>query len=155
LSSEAIRQLLHRRDLAAARYRSAIGRRLGLCETDMLAVWHLAQHGRLTPGELAQLLDLSSGGMSAVIARLETKGHVVREPHPTDGRSTFVRLSPEMVALASSALAPLVNDLDRLIKTLEVDQMAVVSGSRGLSNSLSATPIKREGSLRARAPQRR
>jgi DNA-binding MarR family transcriptional regulator len=124
---DAIRQLLHRRDLAATRYRAAVSRQLGLGDSEMLAVAHLSQHGRLTPGELGQLLDLSSGGVSALVQRLEDAGHVVREPHPTDGRSTMVRLSSRLVEHASGVLSPLVTDIDRLGDALDEEQLRIVT----------------------------
>lgn len=65
-----LRRLLNRRELAAARHRSALSRRLGLTESEMLAVAHLAQRGQLPPSELGALLGLSSGGVSALVARL-------------------------------------------------------------------------------------
>jgi DNA-binding MarR family transcriptional regulator len=117
-SDETIRQLLNRRDLAAARHRAAMSRQLGLSESEMLAVAHLAQRGRLTPSELGQLLDLSSGGVTALVQRLEQAGHVERERHPTDGRSVLVRLAPALVARAGEAFRPLIDDLDRLSSEL-------------------------------------
>ena len=85
----------------------------------MLAVAHLAQRGRLTPGEIGNLLDLSSGGVSALVQRLEDAGHVVREPHPTDGRSNVVRLSARLVERATSVFDPLVSELDGLSGELD------------------------------------
>jgi DNA-binding MarR family transcriptional regulator len=111
LSDDVIRRLLDRRDLAAARHRSAIGRRLGLGETEMLAVAHLAQHGELTPTRLGELLDLSSGGASALVQRLEAAGDVVRRAHPTDGRRSLVRLSAPLVRRAERAFAPLAAEI--------------------------------------------
>jgi DNA-binding MarR family transcriptional regulator len=103
-AGETIRQLLNRRDLAAARHRAAMSRRLGLSESEMLAVAHLAQHGRLSPSALGHLLDLSSGGVTALVQRLESGGHLLRRRHPTDGRSVLVELSPELVQRAEQAL---------------------------------------------------
>jgi DNA-binding MarR family transcriptional regulator len=126
LTNGTIRQLLDRRDLAAARYRSAASRRLGLGDSEMLAVAHLAQRGRLTPTEIAGLLDLSSGGVSALVQRLEEAGNVVREPHPTDGRSSVVRLSPAFVESARRVFGPLAADLDELSDELDDDQHRVI-----------------------------
>ena len=53
-AGETIRQLLNRRDLASARHRAAMSRRLGLSESEMLAVAHLAQH----PGRFQLLLQM-------------------------------------------------------------------------------------------------
>jgi DNA-binding MarR family transcriptional regulator len=122
-----IRQLLNRRDLASARHRAAMSRRLGLSDSEMLAVAYLAQHGRLSPSALAQLLDLSSGGITALVQRLESAGHLVRSGHPTDRRSILVELSPELVARAEREFAPLVDDLDRASRELTEQEREVVS----------------------------
>jgi DNA-binding MarR family transcriptional regulator len=125
-AGETIRQLLNRRDLASARHRAAMSRRLGLSESEMLAVAHLAQHGRLSPSALGQLLDLSSGGITALVQRLEGAGHLVRRRHPTDGRSVLVELSDELVARAEREFGPLVDDLERASMELSEDERQVV-----------------------------
>jgi DNA-binding MarR family transcriptional regulator len=126
VSDPRLRQLLNRRELAAARHRSALSRRLGLSESEMLAVAHLAQRGQLSPSELGVLLDLSSGGVSALVQRLQEAGHVIREAHPTDGRSNLVRLAPALVERATEAFGPLVDDLDRLSAELDADEQRVL-----------------------------
>jgi DNA-binding MarR family transcriptional regulator len=125
-AGETIRQLLNRRDLASARHRAAMSRRLGLSESEMLAVAHLAQHGRLSPSALGHLLDLSSGGVTALVQRLESGGHLVRRRHPTDGRSVLVELSPELVQRAEQAFGPLVDDLERAALELSESEHEVV-----------------------------
>jgi DNA-binding MarR family transcriptional regulator len=122
-----IRQLLNRRDLASARHRAAMSRRLGLSESEMLAVAHLAQHGRLSPSALAQLLDLSSGGITALVQRLESAGHLVRRRHPTDGRSILVELSEDLVVRAEREFGPLVEDLERASREFSEEERAIVS----------------------------
>jgi DNA-binding MarR family transcriptional regulator len=125
-SGESIRQLLNRRDLASARHRAAISRRLGLSESEMLAVAHLAQHGRLSPSALGRLLDLSSGGITALVQRLESAGHLVRRRHPTDRRSVLVELSGDLVARAEREFGPLVDDLERASLELSEAERQVV-----------------------------
>ena len=125
-SGETIRQLLNRRDLASARHRAAMSRRLGLSDSEMLAVAHLAQHGRLSPSALGQLLDLSSGGITALVQRLQSAGHVVRRRHPTDGRSVLLELSGEFVTRAEQAYGPLVDDLEQASRELSDDERQVV-----------------------------
>lgn len=143
---ETIRQLLNRRDLAAARYRAAMSRQLGLGDSEMLAVAHLAQRGQLTPSELGVLLDLSSGGVSALVQRLEDAGHVTREPHPRDGRSNVVRLAPALVERATLAFGPLVEDLDRLSSELaDPDRLSV---QRFLSRVVEVSERHAEQALR-------
>jgi len=121
-----IRQLLNRRELAATRHRSAMSRHLGLSESEMLAVAYLAQRGQLSPSEIGVLLDLSSGGVSALVQRLEHAGHVDREPHPTDGRRNLVRLAPGLVERAGRAFGPLVEDLERASTDLDEQEQRVL-----------------------------
>ena len=90
-----IRASLNRKALASARHRAALGRLLGLAEHDVLAAQHLARAGSLTPTQLGSLLELTSGGVTTLVQRLERQGHITRSPHPTDRRSTLLRLTPE------------------------------------------------------------
>jgi DNA-binding MarR family transcriptional regulator len=113
-----IRAALNRKALADARHRAALARRLGLTDNEVLAVQHLARGGDLTPGDLATQLHLSSGGTTAVVHRLKRAGHITREAHPIDGRSTLLRLTPTMEESATEARAPLVAELDTLAQDL-------------------------------------
>jgi DNA-binding MarR family transcriptional regulator len=121
-----IRAALHRKALADARHRAALARRLGLTDSEVLAVQHLARAGELTPGQLGAILQLSSGGTTGLLHRLERAGHVARRGHPRDRRSTVVRLTPDISALATDAWAPFVAEIDALASSLsDGDQRAV------------------------------
>jgi DNA-binding MarR family transcriptional regulator len=125
---DALRRLLNQRDLASARHRSAASRRLGLTDTEMLAVAHLAQHGRLSPSTLSEMLALSSGGVSALVQRLASARHVIRSRHPTDRRKVLIELAPELITRAREVYEPLVRDLDRATSELSDDDRAIVHG---------------------------
>jgi predicted transcriptional regulator len=60
---ESIRASLNRKALASARQRAALSRVLGLQESDVLAIQHLARAGRLTSTQLGSMLGLSSRGL--------------------------------------------------------------------------------------------
>jgi DNA-binding MarR family transcriptional regulator len=122
-----VRQLLHRRELAASRHRAAVARLLGLSDREMLAVAYLAQRGTLAPSELGSLLQLSSAGVTTMVQRLEEAGRIVRERHPTDRRSILMRLSPKLIERAEQALRPLVTDLQQLAEGLPPDERTVVA----------------------------
>jgi DNA-binding MarR family transcriptional regulator len=122
-----IRRLLYRRDVAVARHRAALARTLGLTDIEMLALVHLAEHGELAPSTIAKLLDLSSGGATALVQRLGRAGHVTRQPNPTDRRSVLIRLSPETSKRLEDADAPLDRGLESVAATLTEDQRAAVS----------------------------
>ena len=122
-----IRGSLNRKALASARHRAALGRLLGLAEHDVLAAQHLARAGSLTPTQLGSLLELTSGGVTTLVQRLERQGHVTRSPHPTDRRSTLLRLTPEFEDLARERFAPLVEDIERAVEALSDHERAIVA----------------------------
>jgi DNA-binding MarR family transcriptional regulator len=121
-----IRAALHRKALADARQRAALARRLGLTDSEVLAVQHLARAGELTPGQLGALLQLSSGGTTGLIHRLQRAGHVSRHPHPRDRRSAVVRLTPAIATWATEAWAPFVAEIDARASGLSEGEREVV-----------------------------
>jgi DNA-binding MarR family transcriptional regulator len=121
-----IRAALHRKALADARQRAALARRLRLTESEVLAVQHLARAGELTPSRLGALLQLSSGGTTALIHRLQRGGHVSRHAHPHDRRSAVVRLTPAIAAWATEAWAPFVAEIDALVEAMAEDEREAV-----------------------------
>jgi DNA-binding MarR family transcriptional regulator len=126
-SAEAIREALNRKALASARHRAALGRLLGLGDSEVLALQHLARAGELTPAQLADLLQLTSGGVTALVQRLERAGHLAREPHRHDRRSTVLHLTPEIERRAEEAFAPLVQEIDGLSRELSAHDRGVVA----------------------------
>jgi DNA-binding MarR family transcriptional regulator len=112
-SPAAIRLLMHRKVLAAYRHRAAVARRLGMSESEVTALAHLAQGG-MTPGELGRRLQLTSGGVTALLHRLERAGHVDRKPHRRDRRSVIVTANPTMLERIAEFYGPLANDMDEL-----------------------------------------
>jgi DNA-binding MarR family transcriptional regulator len=148
---DAVRRLLNQRDLASARHRAAMSRRLGLSDTEMLAVAHLAQHGSLSPSTLGEMLALSSGGVTALVQRLASGRHVVRQRHPTDRRKVLIELSPELVERARAAFGPLVADLDRAASELGDRERAVVH--RYLSRVVAVSEAHADRAGRELAPR--
>lgn len=124
---ELLRALLARKSLADSRQRAAVATVLGITETDVLAIQHLAWAGTLTPSQLSELLQLTSGGTTALIQRLARHDFVSRVPHPEDRRSSLVRLSPHGERRAAELYAPLVSALDSAVSSLAADERSVVS----------------------------
>lgn len=123
---EAIRRVLERRELASSRIRSALGLQLGLSDPEMLVLAHLEYRDELTPSRLGALLDLSSGGITALLQRLERNGHVVREPHPTDRRSCVIRPTSETMRRGTEAVVPVTQQVDSLLTSLGADDRRLI-----------------------------
>lgn len=59
---------------------------------------------QLTPTELTRHRLMTSGGMTALIDRLERRGLVSRSPNPTDRRGSLIRLTDEGRAVIDQAM---------------------------------------------------
>jgi DNA-binding MarR family transcriptional regulator len=121
-----LRHLMHRKALAAERFRAASARKLGVTDSEAAALAHLASQGQLTPRELGLRLGLTSGGTTTLIHRLEAAGHVERHPHPHDRRSLLVTASASAVARAEELYSPLVAELDAVFARLGERERATV-----------------------------
>lgn len=125
-SRERLRDLFNRKALAGERHRRALARVLDLSDTEATALVYLARSGHLTPGQLGELLSLTSGGVTALTHRLERSGHVTREPHPSDGRSSVLSASPAILRSAEECFAPLVADMDDAAAALSAQERTIV-----------------------------
>jgi DNA-binding MarR family transcriptional regulator len=120
-----VRALLHRHGLAADRHRAAVGQRLGLDETEAVAC--LSFLGPLTPGHLAALLLMTTGGVTALARRLEQAGHVVRGPHPESGRSSLLTPTPRVLSATRQEAALLDERLDHIARERSVQEREVIA----------------------------
>lgn len=116
-SPAGIRRLMTRKTLAAYRQRTAVARQLGVSESEIAALQHLSEGG-ITPGELGRRLQLTSGGMTALLHRLYARQHIVRRPHPIDRRSVIVSADPAVLESIGEIFAPLVADADAITARL-------------------------------------
>ncbi len=127
LTGDLIHRLLYRRDVALARHRATVARSLGLTDVEMMVLVHLREQEALAPSQLASLLDLSSGGATAMVQRLERAGHVTRRPHPTDKRSTLIELSEKTAGRLTDAQAAYTQSIDQTIAPLIASERAAVA----------------------------
>jgi DNA-binding MarR family transcriptional regulator len=125
---ERVRDLLNRRTAAADQQRMSLGRLLDLDPTEATAVLAIGRSGQLTPGELGRRLSMTSGGVTALVQRLERGGHIRRHAHPRDKRSSLLSLEPGTLEKAAALYAPLVADLDAMVGRLTDAERATVIG---------------------------
>ncbi len=81
---------------------------LGLSDSEFRLLAGLRRSGapfRLSPSEItARYLPMTSGGATALIDRLETRGLVARSANPADRRGVYVSLTEAGKALAEEAM---------------------------------------------------
>ena len=85
-----LRVRLHGFALERDRLNTAVARAADVTASDLAALEHIEQAGRLTQRELADRLLLTPGSVSVLIDRLEQARACRRIPHPTDRRATLL-----------------------------------------------------------------
>ncbi|WP_207945998.1 MarR family transcriptional regulator [Actinomadura sp. 7K534] len=86
----------------------ATASKAGMNVTDAQCVNALAMDGPQTPGRLARLMGITTGGaITAVIDRLEKAGYVRRTRDPDDRRRVIVELVAENAAQFSAYFEPM------------------------------------------------
>lgn len=68
---------------------------LGVCLSDFGVMELLLHKGPQPVNEIGRRIELTSGAITTAVDRLEARGLVAREAHPTDRRARIVRLTPE------------------------------------------------------------
>ena len=124
-----MRESLHRFGLARDRLRAALAHATGIALTDLDAIEQLEADGPLTPTELAERLQLSSGGVTVLADRLERAGWVTRRPHPTDRRSLLLELDPSGLRELERAVRAYHAALNRVSRAIPRSHRAAVIGA--------------------------
>ena len=105
---------------------------LGVTEGDyglLVALRRAGEPYGLTPTELARARMMTSGGMTAVIDRLERRGLLERLPNPADRRGSIVQLTAEGLALVDRAMelhTEVEHSLVGSLSTKDRDQLTVL-----------------------------
>src|SRR3712207_4850110 len=92
-SRENLADLARGHSSAGARYAAAVAKRMGIETSELAALEHLQDAGPMTPGQLGRRLSMSPGAVTALVDRLEGRGHVERTPNPKDRRSALLRVT--------------------------------------------------------------
>lgn len=89
-----ITQGLRRVDVGTYALRIRLAEKLGIGTIDINAMAFVGEVDGMTPKALGQLLNITTGSVTAMVDRLESKGFMIRKPNPADRRSVFLHLSP-------------------------------------------------------------
>jgi len=95
--------------------------------TDLQFINFMELYGPLTPGRLAELSRLTTGGVTVVLDRLEKAGIVKRVPNPSDRRSSLVHVAPKFLQSAHAAYAEMSDATNALLAQFSDKQLAVVA----------------------------
>lgn len=105
----------------------ATASKAGMNVTDAQCVNALTLDGPQTPGRLAELMGITTGGaITAVIDRLEKAGYVKRTRDPDDRRRVIVELVPENVARFGEYFEPIARVFRERLASYTDEQVAVL-----------------------------
>src|SRR5215210_4133607 len=62
---------------------------------EALVLLTFSSRGSLPLGKMGERLQVHPTSVTSIIDRLERSGHVVRRPHPDDGRTVLAAITPE------------------------------------------------------------
>lgn len=100
---------------------------------------------RMKPNQVSRSLLLSTGGTTNVAHRLVARGLVVRDDDPEDARSTWLRLTPEGVAMAERAVLAATAEQDALFDGVPAEVLE--AATTALRDLFAASPaLRRTGS---------
>jgi DNA-binding MarR family transcriptional regulator len=97
--------------------------RLGINRTDLNCLDVIERHGGVTAGELATEAGLTTGAVTAVLDRLESKGYVRRIRDSEDRRKVRIEATPEFTAEAAKVWGPLITEWAEIMRRPTVEQL--------------------------------
>ncbi|MER7752628.1 MarR family transcriptional regulator [Kitasatospora sp. NPDC097643] len=97
-----------------------------LSPTEMGVLGTLARCGKATPGELARKEHVQPPSMTRIVAMLEEKGLVRREPHPEDRRQVVVSSTEQAEAILAESRRRRNVWLAELAEGLDEEEWAVL-----------------------------
>lgn len=80
---------------AVNQFEIALERRHGICLNEGMALCSLSKAGRLSCGEIAEMLGLTPSNTSKVLRSVEDKGYISRELGTEDKRQMYFSLTDE------------------------------------------------------------
>jgi DNA-binding MarR family transcriptional regulator len=108
-----------------------------LSETQLAVLATLERHGAMTPGELAEYEKVQPPSMTRVIAVLEERNLVQREPHPSDRRQVILTVTPEGTALVNRVRRRREAWLAQRLQELTAEERAILRAAAPILEKLS------------------
>ncbi|WP_078862029.1 MarR family transcriptional regulator [Streptomyces sp. NRRL F-5123] len=97
-----------------------------LSPTEMSVLGTLARCGSATPGELARKEHVQPPSMTRIVAMLEAKGLVRREPHPDDRRQVVVSRTEQADSMLTESRSKRNAWLASLAERLTEEELAIM-----------------------------
>ncbi|MFB4313236.1 MarR family winged helix-turn-helix transcriptional regulator [Actinomadura sp. 21ATH] len=131
-----LREAMQRSTLYTVLLHHTTASKAGLNVSDAQCLNALALDGPQTPGRLAQLMGITTGGaITAVIDRLEKAGYVRRSRDPDDRRRVIVELVPESAERYARYFEPVSEEFGAYLAGFSDAQLRALSAYMRHSNA--------------------
>lgn len=122
-----LRKLSQQYVYTSIRMHELIGKQVGLNGTDHKYLGFLLQKGQMTAGEFAELTGLTTGAITGLIDRFESRNFVKRHPDPIDRRKVIIIPDTDKII---KSISPFYEDFqqntDDLIASFTTEQLNVL-----------------------------
>jgi DNA-binding MarR family transcriptional regulator len=123
---------------------------LGINRTDMRVIDIVTRKGRATAGEVAKEAALTTGGVTAVVDRLERVGYLQRVRDPDDRRRVWLEATPKLWERTMEIWGPLSELWQSRARNLSREQLEFVLEFLAGGNEMMSDQIDRVRELRER-----
>jgi DNA-binding MarR family transcriptional regulator len=110
----------------------------GLSPTDMRALDIVGLAGPISPTDLAERMGFTTGGITAVLDRLERAGYVRRIPHPGDRRRLVVEKTKQTAKREREVFAGISRKTMDALGSYTDDELAVIQAFLDRMRELTA-----------------
>lgn len=124
---ENLADLAREHSSAVMRYAAAIAKRMGIEVSELAALSHLQEVGPMTLGRLGERLSMSPGAVTALVDRLERRGHVERFPNPKDRRSALVHPTEAGLTDPLEYIWPYIIEMKGIEEGFSEEEQAVIA----------------------------
>ena len=108
-------------------FHANLSRRVGLGTTEEKVLELVRRHGHPSVGELAEHTGMAKNSISDVLDRLEVKGFIAREPHPSDGRKVAIVATEEGAAKIGRLFVGMMTRLGELQAEYSTEDLALIA----------------------------
>jgi DNA-binding MarR family transcriptional regulator len=121
---------------------------LGINRTDMRVIDIVSRKGRASAGELANEAALTTGGVTAVVDRLEEAGYLKRVRDADDRRRVWIEPTPKVWEKSEPIWGPLAELWQSRARNLSQAQLEFILEFLADGNELMSGQIERVKALR-------
>ena len=101
------------------------------------ALYTIEKSGPLSPRQVAALERVQPPSMTKILASLEERDFIRREPHPTDGRQALIAITPQGDEFLQVERTARDRWLNRRLATLEPAERAILLSAAPLIDKLA------------------